>query len=220
MPHIFVETNWVVDCCAPAHNRVPAATDLLRRARNGDIQLHLPAICIAESRRPLSQKFQTRLEADRIRRYVTWALGEGRIRAGDADIVRTIIQQMENAVRDELRVMEDALRELAASPGVEMVNYDADMMGRAMEIGFRMPEIKPIDQAILACVIVRAQKLYRDGDREMFFCELDSDLQPWDRDGQRIEKLATEYDDVNVWVCGDYLLQSPPVPDNWHHRRG
>jgi len=219
MPHVFVETNWVVDCCAPAHNRVPAATDLLRRARNGDLQLYLPSICLAESRRPLSQKFQTRLEADRIRRYVTWALGEGRIAADHADIVRTVIQQMENAVRDELRVMEDALRELAAAPGLEVINYDADMMGRAMEIGFRMPEIKPIDQAIFACVIVRAERLYRGGDREMFFCELDSDLQPWGRDGQRIEKLATAYDDVNVWVCGDYLLQSPPVPENWHRRR-
>ena len=55
--------------------------------------------------------------------------------------------------------------------------------------------------------------------RKMFFCELDADLQPWNRNGQRIEKLATAYDDANVWVSGDYLLQSPPAPDNWHHRQ-
>src|SRR5208283_6181823 len=105
-----------------------------------------------------------RLEADRIRRYVTWALGEERIAADHAEIVRAVVQQMENAVRGKLRVMEDALRELAATPGLEVVHYDPEMMGRAMEIGFRMPAIKPIDQAILACVIVRAERLYRDGD--------------------------------------------------------
>lgn len=106
MPHVFAETNWVVDCCAPAHNRVPAATDLLRRARNGDIQLHLPSICIAESRRPLSQKFQTRLEADRIRRYVTWALGERRIAAEAAETVRVVLnnqKSLENQKEEFLR---------------------------------------------------------------------------------------------------------------------
>lgn len=218
MHHIFVETNWVVDCCAPAHNRVLAATDLLDRAGQGAVQLHLPAICIAEARNPLHQKFQTRVEADRIRKYVTWALSEQRLPLAQGEIVRQVLDGMQNTVRDELRAMEERLRELAASPGLELINYDADMMSRACEFGFTMPEIKPYDQAVLACVVVRAERLYRAGDREMFFCELDSDLQPWDRNGNRLERLATLYDDANVWVCGDYLLQSPPAPENWHNR--
>jgi hypothetical protein len=218
MVHIFVETNWVVDCCAPAHNQVPAAADLLRRAGIGEIQLHLPAICLTEARHPLSQKFQTRLECERVRRYVTWALAQNRIRREDATTVRDLIEQMEYAVRNELRAMEQTLRQLAASRGLQVMPYDAAMMERALEYGFLLPELKPYDQAVFASVIVGAEALLKAGEREMFFSELDSDLQPWDRNGARLEKLATIYDEANVWVSGDYLLQSPPAPEGWHNR--
>jgi len=41
MKHVFVETNWVVDYCAPAHQQALAAIRLLDSARSGAIQLHL-----------------------------------------------------------------------------------------------------------------------------------------------------------------------------------
>ena len=196
-----------------------AAADLIRRAAGNEIQLHLPAICLTEARHPLNQKFQTRLECERVRRYVTWALGQNRVRTEDASTVRNFIEQMENAVRNELRAMEQTLRQLAASPGLQVMPYDAAMMERSLEYGFVLPELKPYDQAVLASVIVGAERLLQAGEREMFFSELDSDLQPWDRNGERLERLATIYDDANVWVSGDYLLQSPPAPEGWHTRR-
>ncbi len=135
-----------------------------------------------------------------------------------ATAVRTVIDQMENNVRNDLRVMEQTLRDLAESPGLEIVHYDAEMMARSTEYCFLLPALKPYDQAVLATVIVRAERLLQAGEREMFFSELDSDLQPWDSKGASLEKLAQIYDDANVWVCGDYLLQTPALPENWHDR--
>ncbi|SPF37662.1 hypothetical protein SBA4_2040006 [Candidatus Sulfopaludibacter sp. SbA4] len=33
MPHVFFETNWLHDCAAPAHHKVPDAVRLLERAQ-------------------------------------------------------------------------------------------------------------------------------------------------------------------------------------------
>jgi len=86
--HVFVETNWVVDCTAPAHNKMLAAVDLLRRAKEGELQLHLPAICLAEARHPLSTKFQPRPAADRVRQFVTWAVSMQQLAPEQAETVR------------------------------------------------------------------------------------------------------------------------------------
>jgi len=59
MKDVFVETNWVVDYCAPAHQRVPAAVELLKAANSGDIKLHLPSPCISESRSVTRLKIPT-----------------------------------------------------------------------------------------------------------------------------------------------------------------
>ncbi len=218
MRHVFVETNWVVDCTAPAHNRVPAALDLVRRAREGEIQLHLPAICLAEARHPLSTKFQTRLAADRVRQFVTWALSTGRLTRDQTDAIRGGIDLMENVVRNDLQRIETTLRELTENRGLEVFPMCAAMLARSTELCFELPDLKPYDQAVLAAVLVRADELLRSGDRELVFCELDSDLQPWDKNGDPKSKLTEFYDRANVWVYSDYLLQAPEMPAGWHQR--
>jgi hypothetical protein len=49
MRHVFVETNWVFDYAAPGHHKFLGAVTLLERARNGELQLHLPALCLTEA---------------------------------------------------------------------------------------------------------------------------------------------------------------------------
>jgi hypothetical protein len=78
MRHVFVETNWVVDYCAPAHQRTSAAINLLWAAKLGAIQLHLPAPCLAEALSVIRIKFQPR-EADRLREYLKWAKANGHV---------------------------------------------------------------------------------------------------------------------------------------------
>ena len=218
MLHVFVETNWLVDCAAPAHNKVPAALDLLHRAREGELQLHLPVICLTEARGPLHRKFQPRLYADRVRRFLAWAEEQGTVTPEHAATVRTCLDQLENAVNNDVRSLDRDLRELAASPGLEAFPMNEQMLSQQTDLSLEAMDLKPYDQAILACVIVRDQELLQAGEIELVFCELDSDLQPWDRNGDRKDKLADLYDRANVWVYGDYLLESPPMRPDWHHR--
>jgi hypothetical protein len=134
-------------------------------------------------------------------------------------IARRIIDQMEGVVTADLGNMATTLRNFSESPGLEVFRYDEAMMDRAVQYALTMPEIKPFDQAILAAVIVRAERLLGEGEAELFFCELDSDLQPWDRNGDRLDRVADIYDAANIWVCSDYLLQNPRIPAGWHHGR-
>lgn len=71
-------------------------------------------------------------------------------------------------------------------------------MDRALEFGFKKSDIEHLDQAVLASAVVRAKRLFVVGNIDRYFCEMDSDLQPWDRTGQRLELLSPEEDDANV----------------------
>jgi len=73
-------------------------------------------------------------------------------------------------------------------------------------------DLKPFDQSILAAILVRAGELRNQGIDDISFCELDRDLQPWDKDGRRKEPLASLYDSAQVWVYGDFAMENPPRP--------
>ena len=88
MPHVFVESNWLFAVAAPAHHQVPAAVELLERARHGEFILHLPNVCIGEAREAILTKCQPRREADAIRRFLTWAEPAGRVSKADAAVAR------------------------------------------------------------------------------------------------------------------------------------
>jgi hypothetical protein len=75
--------------------------------------------------------------------------------------------------------------------------------------------LNPFDQTILASILVRAEQLVSDGATDLAFCELDSDLQPWDKRNNRKDELADLYDRARVWVYGDFLLETPAIPADW-----
>jgi hypothetical protein len=54
--HVFVETNWVIDCVAPTLAAGPAALELLARAGAGDLVLHLPTICLIEAKKVVRER--------------------------------------------------------------------------------------------------------------------------------------------------------------------
>jgi hypothetical protein len=84
------------------------------------------------------------------------------------------------------------------------------MLVRAVELSVQNLDLKPFDQAILAAVLVRAQALRESGADDISFCELDGDLQPWDKNGRSKEPLTAFYDAVGVWVYGDFAMENPP----------
>jgi hypothetical protein len=110
---------------------------------------------------------------------------------------------------DELEVR---LQSLTQDPGIEVFALTEAMLARAVELASLNLDLKPFDQAILAAILVRGEQLRDDGAGEIAFCELDSDLQPWDKNGEAKQPLTGLYDSAHVWVYGDFALDSPERP--------
>ena len=213
MRHVFVETNWLVGHAAPAHQKIYAAVDLLRKANRGEVQLYLPSICIAECQRPIREKFQVRLEADRVRRFLLWARANQIVDADAEDVVRRTLDQMEGLVKRDLDQLGDLLRNLRNEHGLEIYSLTEEMLERCTNLSFL--GLQPFDQAILASILVKAEMLRASGIECFAFCEADSDLQPWDKLGEPKEALVKLYDQAAIWVYQDFLLQKPEMPEGW-----
>jgi len=214
MKHVFVETNWVVDYCAPIHHRTPAATKLIEDASPESIQRHLPAPCLAEARSVIRVKFQPR-QADTIREYLKWAKANARIEGQAEETTRRVLDQFEAAVKQDLDDLEPRLEALRAAAGLEIFPLNAAMLERSVSLATEKLDLKPYDNSILAAVLVRAHDLLAEGKRDLAFCELDSDLQPWDKYGNTKTTLARLYDEVHVWVYGDFTMTTPEPREGW-----
>jgi len=215
MRHVFVETNWVVDCAAPAHHKNPAALELLARAATEELRLYLPVVCISEARRPIFERFQARNEADRVRQFLLWARDNKYVDGKDEEAARRVLDQMEGRVKADLEKLDEALENLKGARGVETFNLSQPMLERCAGLSQEKLDLQPFDQAILAAILIRAEELRAQGIGEMDFCELDSHLQPWDKDGRPKKPLTELYDRARIWVYGDFLLQAPEKPKGW-----
>jgi anion-transporting ArsA/GET3 family ATPase len=213
--HVFVETNWLVGCLAPAHHKVFAAVELLEKARSGEVKLYLPAICVAECQRPIRDKFQVKLEADRVRKFLLWAKSDGVIEPAQEETVRRTLDQMEALVKRDLDRLGEALKDICAQRGVEVFHIEEDMWVRTTELSYLGLQLYPFDQAILGSILVKAEVLRKQGVESFAFCEADSDLQPWDRTGEAKEPLVTLYNQLGIWVYSDFLMRAPTMPEPW-----
>lgn len=189
--------------------QVPAAAQLIEKAGAGELTLHLPAVCLTEARHPLRTKFQPRATADSVRKYLGWATRESKVEHHSADMVRVLLDQYEATVSAELDQLDYRLQELTQHSGIEVFALSGIMLARAVQLSTMNLDLKPFDQAILAAVLVRAEQLRGEGADDLAFCELDSDLQPWDKNGRTKQPLAALYDSASVWVYGDFSMESP-----------
>jgi len=215
MRHVFVETNWVVDYCAPAHQRALAAIKLLEAANAGTISLHLPAPCLAEARSAIRIKFQPK-EANRLREFLKWARVNGHVEATIDGATRLVLDQFERLVKRDLDNLEARLEGLKAEKGLNVFPLSTDMLERSIALATEL-DLKPFDNSILAAILVRAYELLKEGEPDLAFCELDGDLQPWDKNGNAKPVLTRLYDDARVWVYGDFTMTTPEPPENWLH---
>jgi len=177
------------------------------------VRLYLPSISIAECRRPIREKFQVRLEADRVRRFLLWAKQNHLIEADADEVVRRTLDQMEGLVKRDLEQLNDSLKNLSNQPGLEIFNLTEAMLERSTDLSHL--GLQPFDQAILASILVKSETLKASGIERFAFCEADSDLQPWDRLGDPKEQLVSLYDQAAIWVYQDFLLEKPATPEGW-----
>ena len=214
MKHVFVETNWVVDYCAPAHKRGLAATQLLNLARSGTLRLHLPSPCLSEASGAIRKKFQPR-EANTIREYLKWARAGGQVDSGDEQVTRRVLDRFERLVNDDLDRLEDSLSALRFEAGLEVFPLSEAMLERSVGLTIEKLDLKPFDSSILTAVLVRSEELRESGNSDLAFCELDWDLRPWDKNRRSKPTLKRLYDSAHVWVYGDFTLTTPEPPANW-----
>src|ERR1035437_4494545 len=210
MPHVFVESNWLFAFAAPAHHQVPAAAELLERARQGQFTVHLPNICIGEARLAILTNCQPRKEANAIRRFLSWSEPTGHVTVADSAVARGILDKYENSVKHALDDLDTTLRQLAELPYLKIFGLDDDMLNLATKLALDGVAYKPFDHAILASVLARSSRLWDAGERGISFCEADADLQPWDKYGHVKPPLTAAYDRAHVWVYGDFTLADPP----------
>ena len=214
MLHVFVETNWVVDYAAPAHRQTPAAHGLMERARKGELKLLLPALCISEARKVIVSKFQPRGEANAIRHFVRWAAMAGKLTHADRDAVMRTVAMFEDRVRVELANLDSTLENLRSEAGLEVFPLNDDQLQLAIDVSFSV-DLNPFDQSVLAAVLGRSDAIHAiDPSAEIAFCELDSDLQPWDKQG-RSKEIVELYDARGIWVYGDFDMSAPQRPPGW-----
>lgn len=204
----------MVDWAAPAHYRKPEAERLLDLAKSGEIQMHLPSVCLAEARRPVLKKHQAS-HADPLRAFLRWGRRNETIGAADEEAVKRVLSLMEENVRQDVDLLNSRLAGLREEPGVEVFNLTEAILERAAGSSLQNLDLQLFDQVILAAILTRAEELVLLGERELVFCELDSDLQPWGKQGNPKENLRSLYDRAGVWVYEDFVLRRPAMPENW-----
>ena len=188
---------------------MPAAAELLGRARSGEFTLHIPNICLGEARRTILARCQPRSEANAIRRFLSWAQPSGYVAAADAASTRLVLDKYEAAIKRDLGELENTFRRLANLPFVHIFGMDEATLNRGTELILSGLDLKPFDQAILAGILVQASRLWDEGERGLSFCEIDSDLQPWDAYGNPKAPLRGAFDRAHLWVYGDFTLTEP-----------
>ncbi len=142
-------------------------------------------------------------------KYLGWAERQGKVEHHSADTVRAVLDQYEATVSADLDHLDYRLQELTQHSGIEVFAVSEVMLARAIQLSTMNLDLKPFDQAILAAVLVRAEQLRDEGADDVAFCKLDSDLQPWDKNGKTKQPLAALYDSAGVCVYGDFAMESP-----------
>ena len=203
---VFVETNWIVDVVGPAHLQSPQAVQLIQRVQNGEFELFIPTICFAEARETVPRRFIPKSTSDNFRKFVRWAKGENKVSPEDAEIAFRIFDQFDGLVRNELNQIPFRLENLAHQQGINCFPLSERMLEFQVELGSMSLDLKPFDLAILAAILIKVVDLKSQGYEILGFCELDSDLLPWDKKGDPKSKLKELYDNVNLQVYKGFSL--------------
>jgi len=189
---------------------------LLDKAKGGSLTIHVPGVCLSEGRNVIRKKFQPRYPLDPLRKYIRWAGDKSEIDDTTADTVRRLLERYERFVSAELDNLETTVGDFMKAPGVEVFPLSEPMLERSLTLTNEKLDLHAFDNSILAAILTRAEEIKaHDRACELFFCTLDGDLQPWDKNGNMKQVLRRLYDQANVWVYGDFEMSSHERPDDW-----
>jgi hypothetical protein len=191
MKHVFVETNFLVSLVRPFPEQEAVA--LFHR---NDLKLYIPWCSQAEAHRTLSDRvinedlgFTRSLMKFVVKRWPPErTLFDKRevdkVKAlADADRV-TAFQTLGQRISDTVARM-------------ERIDPSSAVIERTLRI-FTVKTLKPWDEMVLGAVLAKATELHAAGERDLFFCELDSDL------ASQHPPLLAEYNACGLRVLHDF----------------
>lgn len=164
---VLVETNWVVDVCAPAARRQADALELLRRAEAGEVEIHVPHIAFREAASVIRRKHQPK-EARVIQNFRRWAMREGHIDERLSEASNELLNLFVNMTSAAINQLETRLDEVCEL--VRPYALSEAVLERALELRPQVPNLGPFDEALLAATLVTAHELHARGP---IFCTLD-----------------------------------------------
>ena len=192
------------------------ASQLLSLAEAGEFELYLPAICLTEARETIPRRFTPRSRSEDLRKFVQWAKRQGKMTTEDASAAFRVFDKFDGLVANELTKVPERLIELAEHPNLNVFPLSESMLERQVYIGAMDTSLKPYDLAVLAAILVRAEDLQQQEHSWVGFCELDSDLQPWDKNGVLKPILSHLYKASRIWVYQDFLVEDvDELPQSW-----
>ena len=204
MKHVFVETNWVFEFCAPAHRSTPEAQALARRAANGELVLHVPAVSLREGANAIRQKCKPSANKE-LQEFRRWAEANAKLGATTAAEARVFLDAYVNSVNADMATLENRVDAIKALPGVDVFALDERMLERAIMLRREVDSLKPFDEAILAAVLIKVQDVTAAA-TSLFFCNLDGDLVPFDRKGKPRKELVALYAGAGITSRQDFQV--------------
>jgi hypothetical protein len=160
-----------------------------------------------KARETVPRRFTPRSRSEDLRKFVRWARDEGRVADEDAKAAFRVFDRFDGLVANELTKVAERLNAFAKETNLNVFPLSESMLERQVSIGAMELFLKPYDLAVLAAILVKAEELQQDGHLWIVFCELDFDLQPWDKSGARKPFLSDLYNNSRIWVYGDFLLK-------------
>jgi hypothetical protein len=205
MKHVFVETNWVFDLCAPAHRATPEAQGLVHRASRGELVLHVPSAALREGGNAIRQKCQPKATKE-LGDFRRWALVERRISAATASEAAAFFDAYIVSVEADMATLDARIDAIRTQTGIDVFALDDRMLDRAIALRAAVATLKPFDEAILAAVLVKAGDLKATGAMDLWFCDLDGDLVPVDKKGNQRKELVALYAAAGITVRQDFRV--------------
>lgn len=202
MTPVLLETNWVVDVCAPTYRRERAAMHLLDRAAIGELELHVPAIAFREAADVIKRK-HVPSQAKVLQEFRRWAHATELIDGLTSVVTSEFLNQFVSHTNTALANVSVRLDEVASAPGVHVFALSEPMLERALALRQQVDNLGPFDEAILAAVLVRAESL-RDGGP--IFCTRDRDLSPLTRQGEPRAEFVQLYAEAGLTVRTDFQI--------------
>jgi hypothetical protein len=194
--HVFVESNFLIELLPPFPSK--DAEELFARNDGVRLRLYIPWCSQSEATRTLSARiivedlgFTNAMMKFVVRR---WLPDKTLFDKREIDKVRTLAEADRT---DALQSLEQRMVDAVAK--MERIDPSPAVVARTLQV-FKIKSLKPFDEMVLGAVLSKATELYAANERDLYFCNLDTDL------ASKHPPLVAEYESCGLTVRQDFRV--------------